>query len=108
MLMTVNRILCLVFFCLAPLSALGADAPLADAAEKGDWQRVRTILKENPAAGAAAQPDGMTALHWAAYHDEPEVAKLLLAAGVSAKVESRYGVTPLSLACTNGDADLVR
>jgi ankyrin repeat protein len=83
------------------------DVPLADAAEKADWQRVRTLLKERPDVNAA-QADGMTALHWAAYHDDLEIAKLLIAARANAKAENRYGVTPLSLACTNGDADLVR
>jgi ankyrin repeat protein len=84
-----------------------ADAPLADAAEKADWPRVRSLLQAR-ADVKAAQVDGMTALHWAAYHDDLETAKLLLAAGASAKAANRYGVTPLSLACTNGNADLVR
>ncbi|HJZ93005.1 MAG TPA: ankyrin repeat domain-containing protein [Gemmataceae bacterium] len=87
--------------------AVAADSPLADAAEKADWSRVRTLLKERADANAA-QKDGMTALHWAAHHDDAKVAKLLLAAGAGAKAENRYGVTPLSLACTNGNAELVR
>ncbi len=84
-----------------------ADAPLADAAERADWPAVRAALKGH-ADPNAAQADGMTALHWAAYHDDLEAAKLLLAAGAKAKAENRYGVTPLSLACTNGNADLIR
>ncbi len=87
--------------------ANAAEAPLADAAEKADWPRVREILKQHPDANAA-QVDGMTALHWAAYHDDVETAKRLLAAGANAKAENRYGVAPLSLACTNGNAELVR
>src|SRR4051794_7087628 len=75
-------------------AAAEAGAALADAAEKADWQRVRTILKESPNANAS-QVDGMTALHWAAYHDDVDAAKALLAAGASAKAENRYGVTPL-------------
>ena len=55
----------------------------------------------------AAQADGMTALHWAAYHDDLETAKLLVAAGADVKAANRYGVTPLSLACTNGNAAMV-
>ncbi|HEU5432650.1 MAG TPA: ankyrin repeat domain-containing protein, partial [Thermomicrobiales bacterium] len=55
----------------------------------------------------APQADGMTALHWATYHDDFEMAKRLLAAGADAKAANRYGVTPLSLACTNGNAELV-
>ncbi len=84
-----------------------ADAPLAAAAEKADWPRVQTLLKGRVDANAA-QADGMTALHWAAHHDDPAAAKLLLTAGAKARAENRYGVTPLSLACTNGNADLVR
>jgi uncharacterized protein len=87
--------------------ALAADAPLADAAEKADWPRVRALLKER-AAATAGQTDGMTALHWAIYHDHLDSAKLLLAAGAKAKAENRYGVTPLALACTNGNAHIVR
>ncbi len=88
-------------------SANAADAPLADAAEKADWPHVRELLQQHPDANAA-QVDGMTALHWAAYHDDFEMAKRLLVAEANAKVENRYGVTPLSLACTNGNAELVR
>ena len=44
----------------------------------------------------------MTALHWATYHDDREMAGQLLRAGASVKAANRYGVTPLALACTNG------
>lgn len=88
-------------------SANAADAALAAAAEKGDWPRVREVLMQRPDANVE-QVDGMTALHWAAYHDNVEAAKLLLSAGANAKAENRYGVAPLSLACTNGNAELVR
>jgi ankyrin repeat protein len=97
----------LLCVCGAGPSATAADAPLADAAEKADWPRVRALLKGHADANAT-QVDGMTALHWAAHHDDAETARLLLAAGARAKAENRYGVTPLSLACTNGNADLVR
>src|SRR6187399_1647052 len=80
-----------------------AESQLADAAEKSDRTVIRTLL-EQCADVNAPQVDGMTALHWAAYHDDLETARLLLAAGANAKVENRYGVTPLPLACTNGNA----
>lgn len=102
-----TRLLPLAIVLTLGATAPAADAPLADVAERADWPRVRALLKDK-ADPNAAQPDGMTALHWAAYHDASDAAKLLLAGGANAKAENRYGVTPLSLACTNGNADLVR
>ena len=49
----------------------------------------------------------MTALHWAVYHDDLPTATLLVKAGANAKAANRYGVTPLSLACTNGNTEIV-
>ena len=49
----------------------------------------------------------MTALHWAAHHDDLETAKLLIASRADVKAANRYGVTPLSLACTNGNEAMV-
>src|SRR4051812_17096290 len=92
----------------APLPAADAPraiAPLADAAEKPDWPRVRALLKGRADVNAA-QADGMTALHWAAQHDDAEMTRELIAADANAKAENRYGVTPLALACTNGNADV--
>ena len=83
-----------------------ADAPLADAAESGDRAGVRALVDRRADANQA-QADGMTALHWAAYRDDPETAKLLLDAGADPKAENRYGVAPLSLACTNGNGSMV-
>jgi len=81
-------------------------AAIADAAEKKDWATVRTRL--TPRAGVnGAQVDGMTALHWAVYHDNAAIAGLLLKAGAHVNAANRYGVTPLSLACANGDAAIV-
>ena len=41
----------------------------------------------------APQADGTTALHWAAYHDDLDLANRLVAAGASVKAANRYGVT---------------
>src|SRR5262249_38542587 len=82
--------------------AAGAEAPLAEAAEKADRGKVEALLKQKVDVNAP-QVDGMTALHWAVYLDDLAMAKGLIAAGASAKAENRYGVTPLSLACANGN-----
>jgi ankyrin repeat protein len=97
----------LVWMLLAAISlSADSDAPLADATEKGDLAVIRRLLEERVDLNQA-QVDGMTALHWAAYHDDLETARLLVTSGADAKVANRYGVTPLSLACTNGNTALV-
>ncbi|HXG46979.1 MAG TPA: ankyrin repeat domain-containing protein [Methylomirabilota bacterium] len=92
--------------CLAPSSRALADSSLADAAERSDRTALRALLGQR-ADVHAAQPDGMTALHWAAYRDDFEAAKMLVEAGADVTVTNHYGVTPLSLACQNGSATLV-
>lgn len=88
------------------LTAHAATSPLADAAEKGNWPRVHQLLKDK-APVRSAQPDGTTALHWAAYHNDAATVKLLLAAGADAKTTNQFGVAPLALACVNGDEGIV-
>ncbi|MEQ9411168.1 MAG: ankyrin repeat domain-containing protein [Fuerstiella sp.] len=83
-----------------------ANTAVADAAERADAVGVRKLVM----AGAdvnATQVDGMTALHWAVYHDDADTASLLLQAGAQADTATRYGVTPLALACLNGRAEIV-
>ncbi|QDV35467.1 ankyrin repeat domain-containing protein [Tautonia plasticadhaerens] len=86
--------------------ASAADTPLAAAAERADWGRVASLLDDRVDVNAP-QVDGMTALHWAAYHDDLGAATLLVEAGADVRLANRYGVTPLSLACTNGNGPLV-
>lgn len=88
------------------LVASAADAPLADAAERLDGTTVRSLLGRGVDVNQA-QADGMTALHWAVYHDDLERAKLLVSAKADVKSTNRYGVTPLSLACTNGNEAMI-
>jgi len=56
----------------------------------------------------APQPDGTTALHWAARRDDLAAAEALIKAGADVKVTNRYGVTPIGLAATNGSAAMIR
>jgi ankyrin repeat protein len=79
---------------------------LPDAAERGQWDKVRALLKDGADANAA-QADGTTALHWAAQQDQAEIAGRLIGAGAKVNATNQFGVTPLSLACVNG-SDLVR
>jgi ankyrin repeat protein len=92
--------------CAASSAYASGRSPLADAAEKMDRQTIGTLLKQRADVNAP-QVDGMTALHWTAYHDDLEIAKLLVRAGANVKAANRYGVVPLSLACTNGNAAMI-
>ena len=100
---------------LAALALLGGAAvataappavPLVDAARAEDAATVRALL-EQQADVNAADVDGTTALHWAAYQGDAATARLLLAAGARTGVANRYGVTPLALAAERGDARIV-
>jgi uncharacterized protein len=97
-----------VVFCLCTAAAIAAPprATLADATEKMDRAQIRALVKQHIDVNVA-QPDGMTPLHWATYHDDLDIAQLLIRVGADVKAMNRYGVTPLSLACTNGNATLV-
>lgn len=85
-------------------AVVARNASLADAAEKRDYGALRTMLEEGIDVNAA-QPDGMTALHWAAHLDDLEAAKLLRSANPN--TTNRYGVTPLVSACRNGSTEMV-
>ena len=87
-------------------SSCAADALLADAAERADWDQVGTLLQHDADVNAA-QVDGMTALHWASWHDHTKTAVRLVDSGADVAAKNRYGATALSLACTNGNAALV-
>src|SRR5262245_5215740 len=67
---------------LAVSTAAAERAPVADAAERRDTALVRTLLEAKGDANAA-QIDGTTALHWAAYNDDAEMAALLVRAGAN-------------------------
>lgn len=93
------------FACLCVTASLLADLPTA--AEKQDWPAVSTQLTAKFDVNAA-QADGTTAMHWAAYHDQAEVIEKLLSAGAKPDEKNRYGITPLLLACENGNERIVR
>ena len=55
----------------------------------------------------APQADGATALHWAVFKGNKEIADMLLRAGANPKAANREGSTPLWLASVNGDAAMI-
>src|SRR5262249_56458618 len=81
-----------------------ANAPVADAAQQGDRDGVKALIKQ-AADVNAAQGDGMTALHWAAMKNDADLAQTLLYAGANVRALTRIGsYTPLILAAKTGNA----
>lgn len=94
--------------------ALGAartpadESPVADAVMRGDSSRVRQLIKQGLDVNAA-QPDGMTALHWAAQRGDAGGAQMLIYAGARVDAVTRNGnYTPLHLAARNGRSAAVK
>ncbi len=83
------------------------DLRVVDAARNRDAGAVRNLL-EAGAAVDGVQPDGFTALHWAAQWNRMDLADLLIGAGADVDAADRYGVTPLVLACTNASPGMVK
>jgi uncharacterized protein len=98
-----------VAFAFLAFVAAGGGAPsIVDAAKSGDTAALRALLaKASRTAVSAADGDGSTALHWAAYRDDLEAADLLLHAGAKVNAATDLGVTPLWTASQNGSSAMV-
>jgi uncharacterized protein len=71
------------------------DSPVADAVMRGDSARVRVLIRQGIDVNAA-QPDGMTALHWASQRGDAATARMLMVAGARVDAVTRNGnYTPL-------------
>jgi ankyrin repeat protein len=83
-----------------------AQSLVADAAMRRDDAEVRRLLQEGADVNVA-QADGSTALHWAAYHGDVDLAQRLLKAGANVAAANREGSTPMWLATSQGEANMV-
>lgn len=81
-----------------------ADTRLVDATESKSWATVAELVGQGVSV-EQAQPDGMTAIHWAVYHNDQKTVRSLIEAKCDVNVTTRYQVTPLSIACQLGRPD---
>jgi ankyrin repeat protein len=94
------------FFFLA-VTAFGATGgKVVDAVKTGDKTTAQTLLQQKADVNSP-EPDGTTAIMWAARRDDLQIADRLIRAGADVKAANRYGVTALSLACINGNAAMI-
>lgn len=94
------------FAVLLAFAVVAAETPLLDAVKRGDRSSALAHATEKIDV-TAEEPDGTTALHWAARQDDLELADRLLEAGADAQPANRYGITPLYLAAQNGSAAMI-
>lgn len=105
--MCLGSVLLALFVVSTPRPALAAsDLRLVEAVRHRDTKAVPGLLKQHVDVNTP-QPDGATALHWAAHWDDLETANLLIRAGANVNAANEYGVTPLSIACNDGSTAMV-
>jgi ankyrin len=102
---SVSCVIAAFSFLLSP--AWGAvNSPVADAAMNGDRAALRSLLAKKADVNAP-QADGATAIQWAAYKNDLEMADLLIRAGANVKTPNRDGATALYLASIRGSAPML-
>jgi len=84
-----------------------AAGSLADAVRQGDHDAAIEMLRKG-ADVSAAEPDGSTALLWAAHRGDTDLVKRLIKAGADVTVQNAYGATALSEAAIVGDAEMIK
>ena len=84
-----------------------AGEEIDDAAQNGDMEKVKTLLKDNPDLVSSKDKWGRTPLHWAAFGGHKDVATLLLASKAEVNAKAIAGRTPLHLAAGRGHKDVV-
>jgi ankyrin repeat protein len=98
---------CFALVAIATALVAGAGkSDIADAAQRGDRAAVQKLILQKVDVNST-QVDGATALHWAVYHQDAELADMLIRAGANVKAANRTGMTPLAMASLYGNAGLI-
>ncbi|HEX5228809.1 MAG TPA: ankyrin repeat domain-containing protein [Bryobacteraceae bacterium] len=79
---------------------------VSDAAMHGDRATVQSLIQQKADVNAQ-QADGATALQWAVYRDDLEMADALIHAGANIGLANREGATPMYLAALHGSAPMI-
>ena len=96
---------------LAALLALAWSSPafcgeIHDAAENGDLEKVKGLIKDNPNLVFSKDDYGAMPLHYAAQGGRKDVAELLLANKADVNAKANNDDTPLHVAAAQGHKDV--
>jgi ankyrin repeat protein len=100
-----NKLLIAVALALTSGVAL-ADSPLADAIENARRDQALALIEQGADVNAA-QADGTTPLHWAAYQLDADLVERLVKHGATAATENRFGASPLGEAAKAANTKIV-
>lgn len=91
-----------------PVYTADGDARLVDAAKQRNTAAIRALIRQKNIDVNVRHPDGATALLWAVQWDDLEAADLLIRAGADLRAANDLGVTPLTVAATNGSTKMIQ
>jgi ankyrin repeat protein len=88
--------------------AEAAELDVFEAAALGEVERLRELLGADPTLAQARSDDDFTALHYAAFFDGPDAARLLVDHGADANAfaDNELGVHPLNSAAAAGQREV--
>ena len=86
--------------------SLGFGGEIHNAANEGDYEAVKALLKDNPNLVFSKDDYGAMPLHYAAQGGRKDVAELLLANKAEVNAKANNGWTPLHTAEDRGQADV--
>jgi hypothetical protein len=92
-------------------NALCANYRLLEGARTSDIEKVRAALKDKacPWSSDSQENNGYTALHWAAFYGDTEIAKELIASGATNdSMKDANGAFPLHVAAGRGHAAIIK
>ena len=92
-----------LLFITVTVTAQAANPALIEAARHQDGEAVRLLLSGG-ADPDSRQVDDATALHWAVYREDVDMAALLIEAGADINSANRLGTSPLFIAAEAGNA----
>ena len=80
--------------------------PIHDAAENGDLQKVKTLLKYSPELVSNRDKEGCTSLHLATIRGHKNIVEFLLARKADVNARDNLGQMPLHFAAATGRKDV--